>query len=405
MAGDPPLLSTDGRPPAGAAVDRLVERDRVGAHRAAGGSPARTAAGLEFAEHRRYTPGDDLRRIDWSAYGRLRELLVKTAPSESRMWMSLMIDASRSMDSGEPNKLWYARRLAALLGTIALLRSDSVRVHVLSDGGSVAGGRLDAAGMLSVLAQEIARLPGGTRTELARSVARSRTAGQRTELSVLISDCLVPFADLEGALASWRGPRDRRCWCMCSTPPRRQPAHRRHRAHRPRDRRAAAHPDHRAAARALRRAPRRVPRRARGGVPQGRGVLRGGADHGRPARTAVRDRAHRPAGALRGGRLRPRLSGRRAERAPVRRRAGRRRRPGTPTSASRTNSDQGVLRERQRARDRRPEQPPGPGLRARRPPRAGWRGGRRGEALPPDTAARPARRCSDASPWADSENW
>ncbi|HEX5195349.1 MAG TPA: DUF58 domain-containing protein [Solirubrobacteraceae bacterium] len=163
--------------------------------------PARTAAGLEFAEHRRYTPGDDLRRIDWNVYGRLRELLVKTAPSESRIWLSEMIDASRSMDAGEPNKLWYARRLAALLGTVALLRSDSVQVHVLADGGSIAGGRLDAARMVSVLAREITELPAGTETELARSVARSRAVGERTELGVLISDCLVGAADLEAALA------------------------------------------------------------------------------------------------------------------------------------------------------------------------------------------------------------
>jgi uncharacterized protein (DUF58 family) len=200
MAGEPPLLSSDD-------VRRLqrlsiasldaIEAGMTGQRE----GPARTAAGLEFAEHRRYTPGDDLRRIDWNAYGRLRELLIKTAPSESRIWLSEMIDASRSMDSGEPNKLWYARRLAALLGTVALLRSDSVQVHVLSDGGSIAGGRLDAAGMLTVLAQEIALLPAGTGTELARSVARSRAAGERTELGILISDCLVAPGDLERALS------------------------------------------------------------------------------------------------------------------------------------------------------------------------------------------------------------
>jgi hypothetical protein len=55
--------------------------------------------------------------------------------------------------------------------------------------------------MVAVLAQEIARLPGGTTTQLARSVARSRAAGDRTELGVLISDCLVATADLDEALS------------------------------------------------------------------------------------------------------------------------------------------------------------------------------------------------------------
>src|ERR1700742_3376180 len=200
MAADPPLLDTsDVRKleRLSIATLRAIEAGFTGQREGA----ARTAAGLEVAEHRRYAPGDDLRRLDWSAYGRLRELLVKPPRSESRMWLSLMIDASRSMDSGHPNKLWYARRFAALLGTVALLRSDSVQVHVLSDGGSIAGGRLDAAGMLAVLAQEIAQLPAGTGTELARSVARSRAAGERTELGILISDCLVAGGGRRGGLA------------------------------------------------------------------------------------------------------------------------------------------------------------------------------------------------------------
>ena len=200
MADSAPLLGSDD-------VRRLERLSIASLHAIEAGltgqreGPARTASGLEFAEHRRYAPGDDLRRIDWHVYGRLRELLVKTAPSESRIWLSEMIDASRSMDSGDPNKLWYARRFAALLGAVALLRSDSVQVHVLADGGSVAGGRLDAAGMVAVLAQEIARLPAGTATRLSRSVARSRGGGEPTELAVLISDCLVAAADLESALS------------------------------------------------------------------------------------------------------------------------------------------------------------------------------------------------------------
>src|ERR1700760_3585169 len=135
MAADPPLLSTgDVRKLERLSLTSLsaIEAGFTGQRE----GPTRTAAGIEFAEHRRYTPGDDIRRIDWGVYGRMRELLVKTAPSESRIWMSLMIDASRSMDAGEPNKLWYARRLAALLGTVALLRSDSVQVHMLADGRS-----------------------------------------------------------------------------------------------------------------------------------------------------------------------------------------------------------------------------------------------------------------------------
>jgi uncharacterized protein (DUF58 family) len=163
--------------------------------------PGRSTSQIEFAEHRRYVPGDDLRRIDWGAYGRLRELLVKTTPDPGRVTVSLMLDGSRSMDAGVPNKLHYGRRLTALLGAIALLRSDPVRVQMLADGGAVAGGLLAAPGLIAVLTNEIERLPAGTTTELARSVAASTVAGTRVELAVLISDCLATPADLQAALS------------------------------------------------------------------------------------------------------------------------------------------------------------------------------------------------------------
>jgi uncharacterized protein (DUF58 family) len=163
--------------------------------------PGRSVSEVEFAEHRRYVPGDDPRRIDWGAYGRLRELLVKTTPDPGRVTVSLLLDGSRSMDSGEPNKLRYGRRLTAMLGAIALLRSDPVRVQMLADGGAVASGLFASPAMVAVLASEIERLPTGTTTELARSVVAATIAGTRVELTVLISDCLVDPADLKAALS------------------------------------------------------------------------------------------------------------------------------------------------------------------------------------------------------------
>ena len=156
--------------------------------------------GVEFADYRPYTPGDDLRRIDWHVFSRMRELVVKMAPSESRASLSVMLDASRSMDLGEPNKLRYGRRLAALLGTVALLRSDTVQVQLLSDGNAMAGGQLDAPGMLAALAFEVQQLPSGRTTQLERSVRRARISSVAQEVAVLISDCLVPPDDLNGAL-------------------------------------------------------------------------------------------------------------------------------------------------------------------------------------------------------------
>jgi uncharacterized protein (DUF58 family) len=163
----------------------------------------RGGAGVEFAEHRRYVPGDDLRRIDWNAFGRLDELLIKVSPVETRARLVVMLDASASMagdDPGPPSKLHYGRRLAALLGAIALLHSDSVQVQLLSDGHATGATTLDAPGMLGLLAYELERLPGGIETQLGAAVAEARTHGGGGDVAVLISDALVPDDDLAAAL-------------------------------------------------------------------------------------------------------------------------------------------------------------------------------------------------------------
>ena len=163
------------------------------------GGPGRTG-GFEFADYRRYTPGDDVRQIDWAVYARLHELHVRTPPQESRLALSLLLDASASMEFGEPSKLRYAQRLAALLGTLALMRTDTVQVHTLYDGDAVTGGLHDTGGMLGPLVHELAEIPSGRTTDLASSVRRARDQGADTEMAVLISDALTSRDQLREAL-------------------------------------------------------------------------------------------------------------------------------------------------------------------------------------------------------------
>jgi uncharacterized protein (DUF58 family) len=164
------------------------------------------AAGFEFADYRRYTPGDDVRRIDWNIYARLRELHIRTAPQEASLALSVLLDASRSMDSGEPSKLRFGRRLAALLAAVALLRNDAVEIHTLSDGDSVSSDSFDSgAGELGAMVEELERLPSGRTTDLDMSIRRSRTSGWEPEAAVLISDGLVAADDLAAAVAALAG--------------------------------------------------------------------------------------------------------------------------------------------------------------------------------------------------------
>jgi uncharacterized protein (DUF58 family) len=164
-------------------------------------APGRST-GFEFADYRRYTPGDDVRRIDWNVYARLRELYVRTAPQEASLWLSVLLDASRSMDTGKPNKLRYGRRLAALLGAVALLHSDAVEMHTLSDGDSAASGSFDSGGdALGAMVSELERLPAGRTTQLRESLRRAAKSGWQPEMAVLISDGLVADDELAAAIA------------------------------------------------------------------------------------------------------------------------------------------------------------------------------------------------------------
>jgi uncharacterized protein (DUF58 family) len=116
---------------------RKLERLSVMSRRAMSGqlqgerrSPKRGQS-VEFADFRPYTPGDDFRRIDWNAYARLERFFIKLFVEEEDLTVHILVDVSRSMDWGQPNKLEYALRAAGALGYIALAGLDRVTVTML----------------------------------------------------------------------------------------------------------------------------------------------------------------------------------------------------------------------------------------------------------------------------------
>jgi uncharacterized protein (DUF58 family) len=94
----------------------------------------RRGQSVEFADYRNYAAGDDLRQLDWNAYARLEKLFVKLFVEEEDVTVHVLVDASRSMDHGEPNKLDAARRAAAALAYLGLASMDRVSVAFLGDG-------------------------------------------------------------------------------------------------------------------------------------------------------------------------------------------------------------------------------------------------------------------------------
>jgi uncharacterized protein (DUF58 family) len=105
-----------------------------GEHRAERRS-RQTGSSLEFADYRNYTRGDDLRSIDWNAYGRLDRLFVKLFEEEQDLHIYLLVDASASMwwrpeaRRAETPKLQQAIRIAASLAYIGLVNLDRVNIQ------------------------------------------------------------------------------------------------------------------------------------------------------------------------------------------------------------------------------------------------------------------------------------
>src|SRR5690606_6610257 len=98
-------------------------------------SPHRGAS-VEFAEYRKYVPGDDLRRLDWRAYGRSDRHYVKEFEADTNLRCHLIVDTSGSMGFGSTGttKFQYARRLAATLAYLGIQQGDAVGLGCLANG-------------------------------------------------------------------------------------------------------------------------------------------------------------------------------------------------------------------------------------------------------------------------------
>src|SRR5438128_3484790 len=178
----------------------LVSRKRLIGQGQGDRRSLRKGSSLEFADYRHYVEGDDPARVDWNIYSRTDTLFVRLYEEEEVLNVHLLVDASRSMDWGDPSKLRYARRLAAALGYVALNASNRLFVWPLSASASAYGpawGRGRTSAMLSFMddfrpAQLNTPVMGGTNPppDLEQSLGTftSRVGG----LVVLVSDLLSP---------------------------------------------------------------------------------------------------------------------------------------------------------------------------------------------------------------------
>ncbi len=171
---------------------RIVEGYRVGEHR----SPFHGFA-IEFAQHREYTTGDDMRHLDWKVLGRSDRYYIKQYEQDTNFVSHLVVDGSSSMNygSGKITKLHYAKALAACLANLILLQRDAVALALVDTEVKEYLPRTDSLPKIKHIMERLAafRATGGTR--LGTALEQVALQARRRGIVILISDF---FDDEEG---------------------------------------------------------------------------------------------------------------------------------------------------------------------------------------------------------------
>ncbi len=166
----------------------------AGRHR----SPHRGSS-IEFAEYRKYVPGDDPRRLDWRAYARSDRFYVKEFEADTNLRLFVVLDTSGSMrykwDEGE-TKLSYAKKLGATLGYLASKQGDAVGLScAAADLGVEIPARRSPAHLRAVL-ETLGAAEAQGETGLVNALHRVAEKVPQRALVVIISDLFVPAEQL-----------------------------------------------------------------------------------------------------------------------------------------------------------------------------------------------------------------
>lgn len=163
---------------------------------------------IEFADYRNYTPGDDLRKLDWNVYARLEKPYIKLLEDEEDLAVHLLLDVSASMNwpnaedseggNIEHNKLLFAKRLFAGLAYISLKSGDRLMLSAMNDRGNnpfgPARGRAQTVSMLRYAHALEAEGVTDLHQQLRNYAIREKRAG----LVIIMTDMFSPGGYIEG---------------------------------------------------------------------------------------------------------------------------------------------------------------------------------------------------------------
>lgn len=168
-------------------------------------SPHRGAS-VEFAEYRKYVPGDDLRRLDWRAYGRSDRYYIKEFEADTNLRCCLVLDASGSMGFGSHGltKLQYARQIAATIAYLAVQQGDAAGLTCVAQGITQQLPPKRNAAHLSNLFDTLERTEASGPTRLIEVLHELAETVRQRALVVIVSDFFLPPEELRSCFEHLR---------------------------------------------------------------------------------------------------------------------------------------------------------------------------------------------------------
>lgn len=147
---------------------------------------------VEFAEHRAYGPGDEIRRVDWKLYGKTDRFYIKQYEEETNLRSYLIVDTSKSMDfaSGDVTKLEYAGYLSAALTYLMLQQRDAVSLTLFDKEVRSYVPPLSTPGHLNTVLAQLEQVSSGPETAIAPTLHQLAEKIRKRGLIILISDLL-----------------------------------------------------------------------------------------------------------------------------------------------------------------------------------------------------------------------
>ncbi|MFT5125054.1 MAG: hypothetical protein ACI97B_003698 [Verrucomicrobiales bacterium] len=180
---------------------QLVEGTLAGAHK----SPFHGFA-VEFASHREYVAGDDLRHLDWNVYYRHHKHMIKQYEMETNLVCHLMLDVSSSMRFGEEDsqKMMYAARMAVTLAYLIVNQSDRVSLTTFDEKVIHSLPPSNSNGQIVNMSEMLDKIEPTKKTKIGPSMMELAGRAGRRGIVVVLSDFFVDLEDLKDALQRLR---------------------------------------------------------------------------------------------------------------------------------------------------------------------------------------------------------